>query len=221
MKKISKYQSGFSAVDGLLLLVIIGVIGFIGWYVYHAQQNANKNYTQTSRGNPIFKKTTKKKVTTAPYAGWTTYNSKDGKISLKYPKTWVTAAHPELCGEGVLLLGANSSSVGTCGSEGFGQITVTWQPSHANCGNLDGSEWAVNSKKTVLVSGVSGLKQTATSKAISGQGLGDQPAGIPAVNYCFNIGGYTYVANYTKLAAYPDVLDDFNLMVTQTLKFGN
>lgn len=172
---------------------------------------------------PTFKKKTQKAkssgITADPTANWIAYASSDSKVSLKYPKTWVTATHPELCSTGVLLLGSDSNSVGKCGSEDFGQVSVTWQPAHATCGDLSSDNTTVNAKENVTVSGVSGLKQTTTVKAGGEPQLGNPPVGAKSVNYCFNTGGYTYVANYTKLSTYPDALTDFNLMVTKTLKF--
>ncbi len=219
MSKLRRNEAGFSAVEVVLVLVIVALIGVVGYMVY---KNHNKTTPVTSQQGATSKTTTPtpKPVATDPPADWTTYSGSDGKISLKYPKTWVMATHPELCSSGILLLGANSSSVGKCATEDFGQVSVTWQPSHANCGDLNSDAWTVNTKETVKISGVSGLKQTATAKA-PGAGLGSDPEGTKVVNYCFNAGGDTYVANYTQLSTYPDALSDFNTMVTKTLKFTN
>ncbi len=40
-------QKGFSAVEGLLVIVIAGIVGFTGWFVWHSQQSTNKLDTQT------------------------------------------------------------------------------------------------------------------------------------------------------------------------------
>lgn len=48
-------QKGFSTVEGLLVLIIILLIGFIGYYVYHTSKNANATYNsaaQTSASSP-------------------------------------------------------------------------------------------------------------------------------------------------------------------------
>jgi hypothetical protein len=31
-----------------LILIIIGILGFVGWFVYHAQQNVNKTYSSST-----------------------------------------------------------------------------------------------------------------------------------------------------------------------------
>lgn len=46
------------------------------------------------------------------------------------------------------------------------------------------------------------------------------PDGTKVVVYSFHAHGRTYVAQYTQRSSYPDVLRDFDLMVTKTLKFS-
>ena len=36
-----KNQNGFSALEAFLVLVLVGIIGFSGWYVMRARNNAN------------------------------------------------------------------------------------------------------------------------------------------------------------------------------------
>jgi hypothetical protein len=61
--KIHKNQKGFSAVEGLLVLVIIGLVVFIGWYVWHSKNatdktlsSANKASTSSSATKPTTQK---------------------------------------------------------------------------------------------------------------------------------------------------------------------
>jgi len=45
-------QRGFSVVEGLLIIVIIGLVGFTSWYVFHSNNNANQAYDNAaSSGN--------------------------------------------------------------------------------------------------------------------------------------------------------------------------
>jgi predicted negative regulator of RcsB-dependent stress response len=56
-------ESGFSAVESILVVVIIAAIGLVGWYVYRARQNTNNLYNATnSSASPNFG--TKKAVAT-------------------------------------------------------------------------------------------------------------------------------------------------------------
>lgn len=41
-------QKGFTALEGLLILVILGTIGFVGWYVYNAKTKTNKLLSATA-----------------------------------------------------------------------------------------------------------------------------------------------------------------------------
>ncbi len=41
MAKIKLQQSGFSAIEGVLIAVIVIIIGVVGWYVFSAQKKTN------------------------------------------------------------------------------------------------------------------------------------------------------------------------------------
>jgi cytoskeletal protein RodZ len=48
---MERRQQGFSIVEGLLILVIVGILGFTGWYVYHSQKNASNSYSNSVAGS--------------------------------------------------------------------------------------------------------------------------------------------------------------------------
>jgi type II secretory pathway pseudopilin PulG len=50
MRKFSK-QSGFAVLEIILILVIVGIVGFTGRYVWHSQKNANKTYDNASKSS--------------------------------------------------------------------------------------------------------------------------------------------------------------------------
>jgi hypothetical protein len=224
--KINK-QRGFTVVEGLLIFIIIGIIGGTSWYVVHANSKTNDTLNNAGLGSAV--KSAKKKqispVTVAPAdptANWITYSSKTGKYLLKYPPSWTKAVPVSGCDvdDSLLLLGGNSNSAGKYCSDGDGQITITWRQDRALCGDLDSESWDTNSKESVTVSGVKGTKIIATAKDQGQQLLGSVPEGTKTVQYCFVANNMTYIADYTKLSAYPDVLNDFDLMVAKTLKFS-
>jgi len=69
MSKIHKEQAGFSAIETILVIVIVGAIGFVGWYVYHSKQNSDAVLNTAST---VSASTTGKKATTSssqPAAG--------------------------------------------------------------------------------------------------------------------------------------------------------
>jgi hypothetical protein len=218
MKKLYKNESGFSAVEVLLVILILVVIGAVGYMVYHNDHKASTasaTSTASKSSSPTSSTKTSSTQTSDPTANWATYTSSSGGFSLKYPKSWVTTANSTDCPTGLLMLGANDNSIGQCGTNNFGQMTVTWQPVKAQCG-LNDSDWTINSTQNVTVSGVSGLETNATSKTATTSGL----AGTSTIQYCFITKGNMYVADYTELSSYPNVLSDFRTMVTKTLSLN-
>jgi hypothetical protein len=78
---MKKDQNGFSAVEAILILVVLGIIGAAGWYVLRVRSD-NKQPDQQSTTQ---KTTDQQPVDTT--ATWLTF-SKYG-YSFKYPKDWV------------------------------------------------------------------------------------------------------------------------------------
>jgi type II secretory pathway pseudopilin PulG len=224
----NRNQSGFSVVEGLLILVIVGIIGATGWYVMQANKNTNDTLNNSGLGS--IAKSSKKKQTNpslAPQAvsedGWIVYSSKEGKFSLRYPSTWATPSHPESCAPGSLLLGANSSTVGRCGSDSGSQMYVDSSEGdqRAKYVELTSANYPDLKTESVTVDGVTGKKQAGTYK-VTAEGLGPSD-GDKEVRYSFYTNGRTYSASYSSRlhgVDMPDVLNDFNLMVTKTLKFS-
>lgn len=92
MSKLNNH-SGFSAVEALLILIIVGILGFTGWYVYHAKQTSNKDYSAAANSTvPSYKKKTATKPTATvapdPYTGWKSASLKYEKVAYKYPSDW-------------------------------------------------------------------------------------------------------------------------------------
>ncbi len=76
MKKNGK---GFSPIGLLLILVVMGLIGFLGWYVWQAKDETNSaktnsSRTQTNRQNSVPKTSN--------------YKNTELGISLSYPTEW-------------------------------------------------------------------------------------------------------------------------------------
>jgi predicted negative regulator of RcsB-dependent stress response len=46
--KIRKHEQGFSIVEALLILVIVGILGFVGWFVWHSQKATDKAYSSAA-----------------------------------------------------------------------------------------------------------------------------------------------------------------------------
>lgn len=98
MKRLS--QEGFSAVEGLLLLIIVTLVAGVGYYVYNQSQKQDATSKpqssvtgqdtlppRESEKNP--KAMTAKQSTT----DWKTYSGRG--VTLKYPATWVADENPK------------------------------------------------------------------------------------------------------------------------------
>lgn len=216
MNRLFKDQSGIGMLVVLLVVMALAGIGAAGYAVY---KNRHKDAVSTI--NAANNRSTAAIQSPAPTAGWTSYMSRLGKFSLDYPKAWVTTPNPDQCSNtaqtGIFMLAPTAASVGTCASEGAGEVTVAWRSDRQFCGNLNSDTWTQNSKGTVTVAGVSATEITATAKA-PGPGLGAEPEGTKNIQYCLVANNMTYIADYNQQPSYPDVSSIFNLMITRTFK---
>lgn len=93
-----RYQSGFSVIEALLILVIVGMLGFTGWYVWHAKQNAYNILSADNSSTPNINKknsTSNSSVSNSDqYTGWKTYSSDKEGLSFKYPSDWSAKDDP-------------------------------------------------------------------------------------------------------------------------------
>lgn len=76
MARIKQSDSGFTAIEVLLILLALAIIGIAGWFV--AKDAASTHPS----------KTTSEIQTTNPYAGWAHAELKYEKLSFEYPATW-------------------------------------------------------------------------------------------------------------------------------------
>ncbi len=79
--KLSKSQAGFTAVHMLLILVLLGIIGFTGWKVYDAGKSAKP--AESSTATPAVKKEESKIPD-----GFVEYENKELGFKFAYPKDW-------------------------------------------------------------------------------------------------------------------------------------
>jgi type II secretory pathway pseudopilin PulG len=96
---MKKNENGFSAVEGLLVLVVVAIVGFVGWYVWQAKQNTDKNLS-VARSTSVAQK--------SPYAGWKTYCDSATNGCFRYPSDWGDVS--PLDAQGVKAAGQNKSA---------------------------------------------------------------------------------------------------------------
>ncbi|HVS58961.1 MAG TPA: hypothetical protein VHD60_04500 [Candidatus Saccharimonadales bacterium] len=74
MKRTSSSEHGFAAVETILIIIILAIIGLTGWYVWHSKQNADKTLNTASQ--------TTKNDTVAPQTSYLTVKEWSVKIPL-------------------------------------------------------------------------------------------------------------------------------------------
>lgn len=110
MKKLNNH--GFTAFEGILIVIIIALIGGVGFYVYKSNQDKKSdNPTSSSQ------KSTQTSATKDSYKDWKTYTSSTEKMSFKYPSSWkVDNSSP-----------ADSESDSTTITTDSGKEALTWR----------------------------------------------------------------------------------------------
>src|ERR1700733_6263863 len=89
-----KNQSGFSVVEALLIVIVIGILGFTGWFVYHAQTNASKAYkAQQAVAGPahIYTAHDEQVAKAKAMKGWLQFSNDTVGLKFHYPSSWGTA----------------------------------------------------------------------------------------------------------------------------------
>ena len=212
-------EKGFGVLGLLLIILTILLIGVAGWYVWNKQQkdDATSKTTSSASGKKAAESGAAEKD---PTAGWIAYSNAPGDFSFRHPSTWVRASNLDLCSPELILLAGDASSVGTCASEHFGQMGVHSTAGDTRVNYRIATGYEDITETAVTVRGVTGTKQTATAIGQEGEGSGALPDGTEVVQYVFFTHDRTYVATYFQQPSYPDVLSDFNLLVTRTLRFS-
>ncbi len=202
----------------LFILVLAAAVGATYGWQHHKLVAADKQIASLNAQIADLKKpaATSTPTTTDPTANWTPYSDKTAQFSLKYPATWSHVACDSL-----LLLGPTAATTGHCQSDSIGQMFVTSVAGDKRSTyELDASNYSNISKQTVTVNGTSSQKESGTYSSAPGAALGPA-SGTKVVVYIFYLNGRTYAAKYQQDPAAPDVLSDFDLMVTKTLKFSS
>ena len=224
-------RKGLSSVKALLILVIILNVGSVGC----SRREAGKSLGAASEASQIEAKQTPQQKgqpeKTDETADWITYVGSASRFSLRYPKYWAVGhANPQNCTDAErsdFTAGANVDLVADCGTEYVGQIYI-----YSNEGNelsshkltADLYPYQNITSKKVTVDNIEGAREAGTAMGQMDDekfGMPGLPDGTKVVIYLFYAHGRTYVAWYGQQIGEPDILRDFDLMITKTLKFGN
>jgi Tfp pilus assembly protein PilE len=89
-------QKGFSVVELLIIIVVVGLLGAVGWLVYDRQTDKDSNSQSTAKTSQQEQKkeTLKEEAKANPYEGMTQYSNAKYGISFYHPKDWTTVEVP-------------------------------------------------------------------------------------------------------------------------------
>lgn len=216
----------------LLILVIILNLGSVGC----SRPEVGKRQGFASEASQISAKPTPPQKDppekTDATADWISFVSSQGGFSLRHPKYWAVGfKEPQSCfGYGVsdFVAGANADLVAQCGTEYKGQIYVSSKEGNQPEDELETQkEFYQNlSSQKVTVDNIEGTRKSGTAMGQVSEKFEDKygepglPDGTKVVIYSFYTHGRTYVAEYNHKIGEPDILQDFDLMITKTLKFN-
>lgn len=103
---MKRSQKGFGVVEGIFILVVVGILGFVGWYVWQSKNNTDNTLNVAdSTSNSATK-------SPDPYSGWKQYCSKLGNVCFKYPTNWTASTtQPSTSDESDLSVDSPSNQV--------------------------------------------------------------------------------------------------------------
>jgi len=223
-------QKDLSLVETLLILVVIPIIGNVGC----SRQTAGKSLVDADkalepRAKQIQQQSSRPEKTDET-ADWITYVSPKGRFSLRHPKSWaVGPKQSQYCGkaEFSFTAGADADLVEDCGTEYYGQIYLVSEEGNyldpQKSLRTASQSYRNITRQKVIVDNIEGAREAGTVRQNNNELDIDHPLpdGTKVVNYEFYTHGRTYFVQCQQRVDNPDVLRDFDLMVTKTLKFSN
>lgn len=213
-------QQGFTAVEIIIALLVLLLLGLGGWYVWHKSSDKDSKAASSSEKKSA-DATPAEEVEGADLTDdWVEYSNAPGDYSFKHPASWVQAPHPELCTDGLALFGTNEASVGRCASESGGQMLFSSVAGDVRGDYAFTDGYTDATSEAATVQGVEGVKNSARVAPVEEDLIGGGYAeGTLLVRYIFYTGGRTYLMQYAAATDYPDSLVYFNLLVTHTFRF--
>ena len=82
-------QKGFGMIESLLALILLCILGFTGYYVYHSRNNTSTTTPNNATNSSAL-----------TYKGWQTYADSAAKYSVKLPAGWKFAKGQPLLSDG-------------------------------------------------------------------------------------------------------------------------
>jgi type II secretory pathway pseudopilin PulG len=201
-------QKGFTSLEILLLLIIIGIISLVGLYVYNSKSNTEATLNEAANTQAAVN--SRSNLT----KGWQTVKSPDGSYSFMMPKDWVMLTCDKSGGSAsAVYIASKSDYLAKCQSDAGGEANFA--------AVADASAQKAPTKKDdnkaftltqVTVDKVKGYRAATTT---SSQAL---LANTRFIVYGFYANGKSFYATYIQFESMPDNSKVFDQIV-QTWKF--
>ena len=85
-------QKGFSVVEILIVIVVVGLLGAVGWLVYDRQKSKTSETSNTQVSTSQKEETPKQETKADPYEGWQEVTFTPENIKVKLPASIKTAS---------------------------------------------------------------------------------------------------------------------------------
>jgi len=198
MSKLHKNNKGFSAVEGLLIVVIVALVGVVGYMVY---KNHHKITTNTVVAPLITANPTTEQATPAanPTAGWQSVSNPDGAwTTIEIPKSWLSM----ICDGGSYIgIGPDQASLGHCQSDAVSELSLTYSSDQSGAKPITKTSTDKTfADEAITVNGVQGHKYTVVEDPNSGA----MDAGFTHVTYVFSSKGKIFTALYSRYSTDSD-----------------
>jgi hypothetical protein len=191
MNKIKRTEKGFSAVEILIAIVIIILVGVIGYMVFKNHQQAKTNQTNSKTIN---KGTLPGGTITTTTAGWKSYELTNEKLKFNYPPSWTIANGNPTAGDNIIISSNNIKidlivqGQGTCEPIGDSMaspiadssthITFAGQPGYLSFFHYFNGSIPANNKGQVMLIGLSTDKLGQACFPAKNVIIANKPAGI-------------------------------------------
>jgi len=77
-------QTGFATIEAVLIIVVVAILGYTGWFVWHAKQNTDKTLSNTANSQPALQKAAKKGESEAVKSSQKYLEIKEWKVKFPY-----------------------------------------------------------------------------------------------------------------------------------------
>lgn len=127
---MNRNEKGFGLVEAVLIVFLLGLFSFVGWYVYRV-----KNETVTIYNNSAQTTNTQTVTPIKIPSDWQQFISKDKSVKFAYPKTWGTLSDVDSSNKARIITITKAKDFLFYWKTGF--ATNTWYTWNSNSNSLE------------------------------------------------------------------------------------